>query len=95
MNSLVCEKELYGGTQKLYRFNNGYGASVIRHSGSYGFTKNLWELAVVIWNADEYHLCYSTPITDYVLGDLDNSEVQDILDRIKGLPKTVKGEKRG
>ena len=34
-----------GGIQKVYKFPNGYGASVIQHRGSYGYQKGLWEVA--------------------------------------------------
>ena len=36
-----------GGVQHTYKFPNGYGASVIRHEGSYGYSQGLWELAVL------------------------------------------------
>jgi len=71
-----------GGVQKVYQFPNGYGASVIRHKGSYGFVKGLWEVAVL----DEAgHLDYSTPITDDVLGRLNDSEVDNVLGQISRL----------
>ena len=69
------------GEQYIFHFENGFGASVIRKRGSYGFEQGLWELAV-LW---EGHLCYSTPITDDVIGHLSNEEVNDILDQIKEL----------
>lgn len=34
-----------GGIQ---RFDNGYGASVVRFTYSYGFEQGLWELAVTM-----------------------------------------------
>lgn len=73
--------EMNGGIQKTYEFSNGYGASVIRHQGSYGFKKNLWELAVL----SNGELCYSTPITDDVIGHLTEDEVETILKQIEEL----------
>ena len=71
-----------GGVQKVYQFPNGYGASVIRHKGSYGYEKGLWELAVL----DEAgELDYSTPITDDVLGRLNDPEVDNVLGQISRL----------
>lgn len=47
---LVDEHPLFDGVQKLYRFPNGFGASVVRHFGSYGGTHGLWEIATVKWD---------------------------------------------
>ena len=72
----------HGGVQKVYKFPNGYGASVIRHKGSYGYSKGLWELAVL---NGEGSLCYDTPITSDVLGHLNDFEVNDLLTAIRNL----------
>lgn len=80
------ERELNGGVQRLYRFDNGYGASVICHSGSYGNENGLWELAVIRYtDGDKYVLDYSTPITDDVIGYLDEDEISALLVRILAL----------
>ena len=79
---LVETNEHYGGIQRVYKFPNGYGASVIRHKGSYGFTEGLWELAVL---DDAGDLCYYTPITDDVIGHLTDEEVNLKLNEIRGL----------
>ena len=78
---LMETKKIMDGVQKLYSFPNGYGASVIKHKGSYGADKGLWELAVLF--NDE--LCYNTPITDDVLGRLNDPEVDNILRQIADL----------
>ena len=70
------------GIQKLYQFNNGYGASVIKHNGSYGGKKGLWELAVL--DADG-GLCYDTDITSDVIGHLNDPQVDELLRKIKDL----------
>ena len=62
------------------KYENGYGASIIRNSGSYGFP-HLWELAVT--KDDE--LCYSTAVTDDVLGWLTPEGVATTLLKIKAL----------
>ena len=87
------ERELNGGVQKLYSFPNGYGASVIRHRGSYGSSMGLWELAVLHNGV----LCYETHITSDVLGHLTNEHVEQVLAEIEALtdhrvetPKDVK-----
>lgn len=90
ISGLFCKKPLYDGVQRLYRFENGYGASVVRHSGSYGGSEGLWELAVIKWNDDlcrqfDWDLCYSTPITSDVIGYLKEDQVNTILSFIKKL----------
>ena len=71
-----------GGIQKVYKFPNGWGASVVMFPGSYGFEKGLWELAVLNTN-DE--ISYDTPITSDVIGYLDDTMTGIILERIKKL----------
>jgi hypothetical protein len=105
------------GKQKLYRFANGYGASVVRFrmtsrqrmifepmmaiasiagvgqgpeggTGSYGYSEGLWELAVIKFNGpgnDDWDLTYSTPITDDVIGNLNEAEIENILAKIEAL----------
>ena len=82
------EKSLNDGIQKQYKFENGYGASVVQHSGSYGNEQGLWELAVLSWvGGNQYVLDYSTEITDDVIGYLTEEEVEEILVKIKELDK--------
>lgn len=55
--------------------------------GSYGYEQDLFELAVLKKiTDDDYDLCYSTPITNNVLGWLTNEEVLVTLEKIKNLP---------
>ena len=73
-----------GGTQTVYRFDNGYGASVVCHSFSYGT-----EMAVVKFTGDtmdDYDLCYDSGITHYVLGHLTPADVDRYLGMIEQLP---------
>ena len=70
-----------GGVQKVYEFDNGYGASVIMHKGSYGYSKGLWELAVVHYG----DLCYHTHISNDVIGHLNEKEVNKYLKQIEEL----------
>lgn len=69
--------------QHIYLFANGYGASVIRNSYSYGHEYGLYELAVL----KDGRLCYSTPITSNVIGYLTADKVAKHLSRIEKLPK--------
>ena len=82
MDRTIMKSELVnGGLQRRYQFQNGYGASVINHKGSYGYP-NKWELAVT--NSDG-GLCYDTPITDDVIGHLSEEQVLETLEQIKAL----------
>ena len=76
----------HDGTQKLYYFDNGYGASVVCHQYSYGGSKGLWELAVLSKTDDGYQIDYSTEITNDVEGNLTVKDVESLLDRIAVLP---------
>ena len=69
------------GIQYLFSFPNGYGASVLRNSFTYGGKRGLYELAV-IFDGD---LCYDTEITDDVLGYLTVEDVLNTLEKIKKL----------
>ena len=79
-------QDYLGGTQNKYEFPNGYGASVVKHDYSNGHEEGLWELAVL---GQDGHLCYSTPITDDVIGWLTDEDVQRTLDQIAALKKPV------
>lgn len=76
-----------GGVQKIYRFDNGYGASVVKTPFSYGGEKGLWELGVLEFTGEDYKLTYKTPITEDVLGNLNKDEIEKTLEAIKALPR--------
>jgi hypothetical protein len=67
--------------QKIYSFDNGYGASVVCNFGTYGAKDGLFEVAVL----KNGEMCYDTPITSDVVGWLDFAGVADILNKIKAL----------
>lgn len=84
----IKKRQLNGGTQKIYRFPNGYGASVVRHEFSYGSHRGLSELAVIKFDGPEwmdFKLNYETPITSDVLGYLSEADVADTLKQIQAL----------
>lgn len=74
--------ECNGGIQYIFTAPNGYGASIVKHSFSYGGKSGLWELAVLLGDA----ICYDTPITDDVLGYLSEEDVNETLIKIAALP---------
>lgn len=65
-----------------YEFKNGYGASVLRSSYSFGGDRGLFELAVL----KDGDICYNTPITNDVIGYLTADEVTEYLQQIEKLP---------
>ena len=69
-----------GHMQTVYKFPNGYGASVIE---IYYFEEDYIEVAVVKFDENgEYHLDFSTPITDDVIGGLDEEGRDKVLQKI-------------
>jgi len=90
---LVLErKHSLGGVQKIYRFENGYGANVVCTPFSYGGPEGLWELAVIKFkdsSATNFELTYNTPITNDVIGYLTWEKVEEILKQIEALPEAA------
>ena len=80
------------GVQYRFRFDNLYGASIIKKYGSYGFEDDLWELAVLQfmrgWE-DKSFITYDTPITNDVVGYLNDEEVRDLLKQIQELNEDI------
>lgn len=59
----------------------GYGASVIKLPGSYGYENDLWELALLSDpnGAGNWNLEYTKLVNDDVLGNLTDNEVNKVL----------------
>ncbi len=68
------------GVQARMDFDNDYGVSVVKFSGSYGYP-HLWEVAILYKGS----LTYNTPITDDVLGHQTDQDVTDIMERVQAL----------
>tara|TARA_R110002051_G_scaffold315496_1_gene393902 strand:- start:661 stop:885 length:225 start_codon:yes stop_codon:yes gene_type:complete len=68
-------------------YPNGYGVSVISHEFSYGL-----ELAVLKGTIDGADICYDTPITDDVCGNLEPEQLVDIIKAVKALPSYLEVE---
>ena len=64
------------------RFDNGYGASIVKGPYSYGGTDGLYEVAVLDANGK---IAYNTPITNDVLGYLTEENVTEVLISIQKL----------
>lgn len=77
------------GILRLYRFDNGYGASVITFEPEYGvIAEGRWELGVMRYDdADQRgRMVYDTPIGNAVIGNLSDDDLQAVLARIRDLP---------
>ena len=74
-----------GGVQARHFFDNGYGVSVVRFSGSYGYEQGLYEVAIIKGNYDDHEICYDTVITDDVLGYQTEEEVEVLLYEVENL----------
>jgi len=79
---LVCIRPRLGGVQLVYRFPNGYGASVIKTP----VTGPGWELAVLQWNGQRARPVYDTPVTGDVEPGLSWEEVKLLIKQIEQLP---------
>jgi len=77
-------KELPDGSGIYCRiqFENGYGASIVKHKYSYGGDKGLYEIAVLD-SSDE--ITYTTSVTDGVIGYLRPEDVTDVIEKIEKL----------
>ncbi len=71
-----------GGVQAIIKFDNGFGASIVKTPYSYGGAKGLYELAVFGKDGD---ITYDTPITNDVLGYLSEAAVTQTLSKIQSL----------
>jgi hypothetical protein len=70
------------GKKSRIQFDNGYGASVVSHSFSYGGKLGLYEIAIL---DNEGDICYDTPITNDVIGHLTEEDVTEVLIKIQSL----------
>jgi len=80
-DELEFEPHPCGGIQAVVKFANGYGASVISGPMFYTRPDEPYELAVLY----EGNVCYSTLLTDDVLGYLTADEVTEYLKQIEDL----------
>jgi hypothetical protein len=78
-----------GGIQAKHFFPNGYGASVILSPVSYGSDQGLYELAVLEGNERKWRLCYDTPVTEDVIGNLTETGVENLLATIEALEHKI------
>jgi len=84
LNYLQDFNSLNSGMGLIFKFPNNYGASLVCHSFSYGGKQDKFELAVIYFDEDnKWDLCYSTLITNDVLGYLSKEKCFEVLEKIK------------
>lgn len=75
----IVEQNDLGYPQTIYKFPNGYGASTIKFKHIYFGI----EIAVLSFNEDgNWDINYSTPITNDVIGGLDEESRDSVLQQI-------------
>lgn len=83
----IVEQNDLGYPQTIYKFPNGYGASVIKFN--YVYFEFGIEIAVLRFNEyGNWHIDYCTPITNDVIGGLDKEERDNVLQQICDLEKS-------
>lgn len=76
------------GYQMIVKFDNGFGASIINNIYSHTRNDQEFELAVIEKTGEEqndWELCYTTEITDDIIGYLSEEEIIEYLYKIKDL----------
>ena len=74
----------YGGE---IDFPNGYGLSIVKHQGSYGGTMGLYEIMLTGANHEPIEYTEITYPNDTVQGYLTVENVNDIINKVAGLPQ--------
>lgn len=80
----IKEQNDLGYPQTIYKFPNGYGASVIKFNYVY------FGIEIAVLRFDEngnWNIDYSTPITNDVIGGLNEKIRDEVLQRIFDLEK--------
>lgn len=88
---VVIDRAVNGGVQMVYKFENGYGASVVRFPFSYGGYLGLWEMALLKFkNSEDGELLWEIVYREDfaggdVAGHLSDKDVTELLMWIKSL----------
>jgi hypothetical protein len=81
--------EMFGsspnGLKASHYFPNGYGISVARFPGTYGWERGLFEVAVLKQRGNQWEICYDTHITQNVIGHCTPQKVTEIIQQIENL----------
>lgn len=88
---ITTDKEHGNSMHHIYKFPNGYRASVIQDKFSEGHEDGLYELEII--KAGKF--CYGTPITCDIIERLSADEVAEHLSWIERLPDLKEKRKEG
>lgn len=77
------------GVQAIHIFPNGYGVSVVRFPGSYGYEKGSYEVAVIKRIGEEWEICNDTDIDNDLIGSYDENDVELIMEDVEKLPNSI------
>lgn len=72
----VCLRK-YPGVHYVFRFENNYGASVVKHLGNYGYAADLWGLAVIRFGK------YDELCVEYFENHDCDEELEELLDAME------------
>ena len=73
-----------GGVQRLYRFKDGHGLSVVNGKALHAYFF-AWEIAVIKWNDNKFELDYTTELTGDVEVFSTDEEANNFIRRAKEL----------
>ena len=82
---LVQDTSFSPGKQWLYRFENGYGASVVKYPD---LEDGMVELAVIQFDSETWEVTYDTPITNDVMV-VKEEELDSVLESISKIGQIV------
>ena len=83
---------ILGSTQRIYKFPNNYGASIVWGEDYFGHDDAPYELAIIRFiDDDDYYLDYSTGLTTDVFRHQNEEQIRDLLKQIKNLEEVAYG----
>lgn len=75
---LVFDEAPEGYIRRVYKFSNGYGARVTNYGEG-------TDIAVVKFDGDIWVVDVTTPVTDDIIINVEDKDIERILERIRGL----------
>lgn len=73
------------GVKYEFHFENGYGASIIKHELVRGYEDDLWEIWMLKKSNDKWKIDLKTPLIEPIVYYLTEEDVRNYLQQIKEL----------